>query len=139
MQEATLNLGLIDLISEKHIELRNRLHETNGQPVNRSEAHILAVLKLNGVLTISEIGRFISMSRQGTHKHIQVLLAAGLVKTVQVEGKVRDKYIGLTEEGYAVRDRLEETMEQLEQQIAERLGRSQVELLKELLREPWLG
>lgn len=132
------SLSLIDLISEKHLELRKRLHETNGQPINKSEAHILAILNVQGLLSISELSRLIGMSRQGAHKYIQGLLSAGLVELVQVEGNVRDKHVALTPAGHTSRERFEETKSELERMIAERIGEEQVELLKRLLQEDWL-
>ncbi|WP_379136320.1 MarR family winged helix-turn-helix transcriptional regulator [Paenibacillus sp. sgz500958] len=137
--KVTLSISLIDLISDKHLELRKRLHESNGQPINKTEAHILAVLKKNGMLTISEISRLIGISRQGAHKCIQGLLSAQLVKMTEVKGNSRDKHIVLTDTGQANNESMEQTKRELDQQIAEVIGDENVKLLRKLLQEEWLS
>lgn len=135
--EQKQSLGLIDLISEKHLELRARLHESDGQAINKTEAHILAVLRKHGKLTVSEIGRIIHISRQGTHKCIQGMLEAELVETDRNGGTVRDKPLVLTDKGRECFEQLESTKERLERVIAERLGQESVDALKRLLQEDW--
>ncbi len=131
-------LGLIDLISEKHIELRKKLHETSGQPLNKSEAHILAVLADNGVLSISQIGRLIGMTRQGVHKYMLGLQTTGLVTAAAAEGNARDRRVELTPQGYESVQLMEETKRRLEDEITERLGEAETKRLLELLRGKWL-
>lgn len=138
MNTANRSLGLIDLISEKHMELRKKLHEASGQPVNKSEAHILTVLSINGDLTISQTGRLIGMTRQGVHKYMQGLQAAGLVEPSAEAVNARDHHMSLTPKGLEVVRVLEETKRQLEEQISSRLGQAETELLLKLLREDWL-
>ncbi|MFD2880669.1 hypothetical protein ACFTAO_39580 [Paenibacillus rhizoplanae] len=43
----------------------------SSEPLNKTETHILAMLEQHGVLSISEISRLISISRQGTQKDDQ--------------------------------------------------------------------
>lgn len=131
-------LGLIDLISEKHMELRKKLHETSGQPLNKSEAHILAVLADNGILSISQIGRHIGMTRQGVHKYMLGLQTAGLVAPATAGGNARDRRVELTPAGRESVRQLEETKRQLEEQIISRLGAAEMEPLLKLLRQDWL-
>ncbi|WP_342562919.1 MarR family transcriptional regulator [Paenibacillus sp. FSL R7-0345] len=138
MKEYILGLNLIDLVSEKHKVLREKVSSSSGDPLNHTETHILAKLELHGRLSISDISRRISISRQGAQKVINALLERGYVETVQVEGNSRDKYITLTPEGQKVCDRMLEIKQTIEQEIAARIGGDQVKLLKQLLAEDWL-
>jgi DNA-binding MarR family transcriptional regulator len=138
MSDVKRSLGLIDLISEKHMELRKKLHEASGQPVNKSEAHILAVLEANGVLSISQIGRQIGMTRQGVHKYMLGLQTAGLVAPATTDGNARDRRVELTLQGRETVRLLEQTKQQLEAEITRRLGEAETERLLELLRGKWL-
>ncbi len=138
MSDVKRALGLIDLISEKHMELRKKLHEASGQPVNKSEAHILAVLEANGVLSISQIGRLIGMTRQGVHKYMLGLQTAGLVAPATADGNARDRRVELTPQGRETVRLLEETKQRLEEEITRRLGEAETEQLLELLRGRWL-
>ncbi|WP_310830146.1 MarR family winged helix-turn-helix transcriptional regulator [Paenibacillus pedocola] len=138
MKDYIRDLNLIDLVSEKHKVLREQVTRLSGDPLNHTETHILAKLELHGRLSISEISRQISISRQGAQKSINVLLDEGYVKTVQVEGNSRDKYIVLTSKGIEMCRRMLEIKQGIEQEIAARIGSEQVQLLKQLLAEDWL-
>lgn len=138
MEEYILGLNLIDLISEKHKALRDKVNEASGEPLNKTETHILAMLELHGLLSISEISRLIGISRQGTQKTINNLLAEGYVDTAIVEGNSRDKHIVLTPRGIQVCRSMLEIKRNIEAEIAAKIGRDQVETLRKLLTEEWL-
>lgn len=131
-------LGLIDLISEKHMELRKKLHETSGHPLNKSEAHILAVLEAHGAMSISQIGRLVGMTRQGAHKYMMGLQTAGLVALATADGNARDRRMELTPQGRKSVQLLEETKQRLEEEITRRLGEEETQRLLDLLRGKWL-
>lgn len=137
MREGTTPICLIDLLSERHLEVRTKLHEQDGQEISRTEAHVLAVLRTSGRQTVSELGRIIRISRQGTHKCIQGLLERGLVEPDPNGGAIRDKPVMLTARGREAAERLENAKLRLEDMLAERIGRERVELLRQLLREEW--
>lgn len=138
MKDYILGLNLIDLVSEKHKVLREKVNQTSGEPLNQTETHILAKLELHGMLSISEISRLISISRQGAQKTISVLLAEGYVETAVVEGNIRDKHIVLAPKGIAVCRRMLEIKLSIEAEIAAKIGKEQVETLRKLLAEDWL-
>ena len=138
MKEYIRGLNLIDLVSEKHKVLREKVSAGSGDPLNHTETHILAKLELHGRLSISDISRRISISRQGAQKVVNSLLEQGYVETVQVEGNSRDKYISLTAGGLEVCRRMLEIKQRIEQEIAAKIGTEQVKLLKQLLAEDWL-
>lgn len=138
MKDYILDLNLIDLISEKHKALREKVNNISDERLNQTEAHILAKLELHGRLSISEISRQINISRQGAQKYINVLLTEGYVETARVEGNSRDKHIALTPKGIDVCSRMLEIKQGIEQQISDVIGEDQVLLLKKLLAEDWL-
>lgn len=138
MNEYFACLNLVDLISEKHKALRDKVNEISGEPLNKTETHILAMLELHGMLSISEISRLISISRQGTQKTINNLLAEGYVGTAAKEGNSRDKPIVLTAKGTAACRSMLEIKQNIEAQITARIGREQVEKLRSLLTQDWL-
>jgi DNA-binding MarR family transcriptional regulator len=138
MKEYILGLNLIDLLSEKHKVLRDKVNLTSGEPLNKTETHILAMLELHGMLSISEISRLISISRQGTQKTINTLLAEGYVGTAVVEGNNRDKHIVLSPKGIDVCRSMLEIKLGIEAEIAAKIGKDQVEVLRKLLTEEWL-
>lgn len=139
MNDNFLNkLNLIDLISEKHLQLRDKVSELSVDDVNKTESHILAVLEREARLTISEISKIIHISRQGTHKCVQGLLAKQYVTILPIEGNLRDKHVMLTEKGKQCCHDLLKIKQELENQIVEKLGNEQVEALKILLQRNWL-
>lgn len=130
--------NLIDLISDKHAFLRKKVSEWSNDDINKTEAHILAVLEAYERLSISEIGRRIGITRQGTHKSIQGLLAGGYIDVTQGQGNERDKQVVLTPKGLEYCRNAAMIKKRLEQLIADNLGQERVELLRKLLQEPWL-
>ncbi|GGG10885.1 hypothetical protein GCM10010912_64130 [Paenibacillus albidus] len=131
-------LNLIDLLSEKHLFLRQKVTELSPGQINKTESHILAVLEAHKMLSISEISRIINISRQGTHKSIQGLLSRGYIEGVDVANNQRDKHLVLTPKGIECNRKMLIVKRQLEQQIADKLGPERVELIKALLKEDWL-
>lgn len=132
------SLSLVDLISEKHAILRKTVQEAGGEDVTRSEEHLLFVLRPSGVLSISEISRRIGLSRQGAHKAVTSLMAGEYLEAVPREANSRDRWVRLTDKGLAYCAKMDEVKEELERRIAEKLGREQVALLRELLERGWL-
>ncbi|MBT2293338.1 winged helix-turn-helix transcriptional regulator [Paenibacillus albidus] len=131
-------LNLIDLLSEKHLFLRQKVTELSPGQINKTESHIMAVLEAHKMLSISEISRIINISRQGTHKSIQGLLSRGYIEGVDVANNQRDKHLVLTPKGIESNRKMLIVKRQLEQQIADKLGPERIELVKALLKEDWL-
>lgn len=131
-------MNLIDLLSEKHLTLRKKVIDSISDDLNKTETHILAILEFHQRLSISEISRILNLTRQGTHKSIQGLLSSGYVQGVDVENNYRDKHIALTSKGLEANKNMMVIKKQFEQQIINKLGEANVELLKALLIENWL-
>lgn len=130
-------LNLIDLISEKHLHLRDMVSQLSLDDVNKTEGHILAVLERYTDLTITDISKIIHISRQGTHKCIQGLRAKEYVAILPIEGNLRDKHVILTEKGKTCCHHLLKIKQEIECQIIDQLGKEQVEGLKSLLKREW--
>lgn len=131
--------NVIDLISEKHAELRSYLQRLDTEQLNKSETHIIAILSDGSSLSISEIGRMIGISRQGTHKSVQQLLSGGYLIQSTIENNQRDKYVTLSNQGYAYHAKQEKIKQEIETRIIEYLGKEQVEILKKLLQQDWVS
>lgn len=134
------HLDLIDLLSERHIQLRsiceqlwNDRHEIY---ISNSEWFIMArVYKRNP--TISQVTRQVDISRQATHKFIKSLEAKGLVEVTQAQNNKKEKCLGLTPLGESCYEKNALIKAMLEQKIADVLGTEQVERLKKLLKADW--
>lgn len=129
---------LIDLMSDKHLFLRKKVAELDGEELNRTETHILAVVETAVKVSISEIGRAVNLTRQGTHKSVLGLIERGYLEESQDADNRRDRYVRLTSKGQQACDRQLTVKQELERRIAEKLGLEQAKLLKQLLLEDWL-
>ncbi|MEJ8305247.1 MarR family winged helix-turn-helix transcriptional regulator [Saccharibacillus sacchari] len=129
---------LIDLMSDKHLFLRKKVAELDGEGLNRTETHILAVVEKAVKVSISEIGRAVNLTRQGTHKSVLGLIERGYLEESQDSDNRRDRYVRLTSKGGQTCNRQLAVKRELELEIAEKLGQEHVEWLKRLLAEDWI-
>ncbi|WP_051507177.1 MarR family winged helix-turn-helix transcriptional regulator [Saccharibacillus sacchari] len=129
---------LIDLMSDKHLFLRKKVAELDGEELNRTETHILAVVETAVKVSISEIGRAVNLTRQGTHKSVLGLIERGYLEESQDTANRRDRYVRLTSKGQQACDRQLAVKRELELEIAQKLGQEHVEWLKRLLVEEWI-
>ncbi len=132
------SVNLVDLMSEKHLFLRRKVGELDGEELNRTETHILAVVEQNGSLSISDIGRAVSLTRQGTHKSVLGLIERGYLAESEHPDNRRDRRVILTDRGQQACDDQLAIKRELERRAAEKLGAENVEWLKRLLLEEWL-
>ncbi len=132
------SVNLVDLMSEKHLFLRRKVGELDGEELNRTETHILAVVEQNGSLSISDIGRAVSLTRQGTHKSVLGLIERGYLTETEHPDNRRDRRVMLTNRGQKACDGQLAIKRELERRAAEKLGAENVEWLKRLLLEEWL-
>ncbi|GGH16338.1 MarR family winged helix-turn-helix transcriptional regulator [Paenibacillus segetis] len=138
MKDYIQHLNLIDLLSEKHTFLRKKIAELSDNEINKTENHILAMLEVYEKLSIAELSRIIGISRQGTHKYVQGLLAREYVQVLDVEGNLRDKHIVLTSKGVECCERLLIVKQQLIQQIEDKIGKEHTQFLKDILKQDWI-
>ena len=139
-ERLSMKMNLIDLISEKHSQVRRlaaeRWKETRTEEISRTEEHLLNKAARND-MTVSETARNTGISRQAVHRCALHLEERGYLKLEKKEGNRKGKYIILTEKGIEYYRNNQLMKDHLEKKIAERLGTERVEVLKALLREDW--
>lgn len=88
------SLNLIDLISERHVQLRSLCeqvwNERNEIYISNSEWFIMARIYQQNP-TISQVTRQVDISRQATHKFIKSLEAKGLVEVIPAQHNKKEK------------------------------------------------
>lgn len=133
-------LDIVDLISERHGQLRNiseQLWNDNSSIyISNSEWYIMSrVYKKQP--TISYVTKHVDISRQATHKFIKSLEAKGLVEVNNVENNKKEKCIKLTSLGEECYEKNEALKANLEKRIAEQIGEEQLAFLKQVLKSNW--
>ena len=140
MEEYIKNLNLIDLISEKHKELRKHTFEIrnnkNFDEISSAETHLIAMLSIKD-MTIADCARKMGLSRQAVHRCSKDLIAENYIISISVEGNHRDKLLQLTEKGINHYNEMVLLKNELEKKIAKNIGIKNVEFLKELLKKEW--
>ncbi|MFB6467854.1 MarR family winged helix-turn-helix transcriptional regulator [Cytobacillus sp. Hz8] len=134
------NLDLIDLLSQRHTQLRKITEKTwNDQSeiyISNSEWYIMARIYQKQP-TISHVTKNVEISRQAIHKFIKKLSEKGLVEIKNVENNKKEKCIQLTALGEKCYEKNAALKAQLEQKITENIGFEQVNLLKKILKSEW--
>ncbi|WP_298824913.1 MarR family winged helix-turn-helix transcriptional regulator [uncultured Planococcus sp.] len=134
------NLDLIDLLSERHIATRriseSAWNDASEIHISNSEWYIMAKIYKKQP-TIASVTKNVDISRQAIHKFIKNLAAKGLVEVQNVENNRKEKCIRLTALGEEYYEKHEALKIQLENKIAEKIGKDQMKVLKDLLRADW--
>ena len=142
MDEYFKDLNLIDLLSEKHKKLRKEVMklwlERKGEYITDTEAHMLGMIDAK-CMTVAEIARKMNISRQGAHKCAKKLIDSEYIKMNVIEGNNRDKLLVLTKKGQDYCCEMLILKQQVEEEIKNKLGHENVELLKKLLRKDWIN
>ncbi|WP_053362805.1 MarR family transcriptional regulator [Bacillus sp. FJAT-27251] len=134
------DLDFIDLVSERHLQLREITgklwNETSNIYISNSEWYILSRIYKKKP-TIALVTKSVNISRQATHKFIKKLEAKGLVAISSLENNKKDKCIQLTPLGEECYEKSEFLKAGIEQQIAAKIGTDKLELLREILTSDW--
>ncbi len=134
------SLDLIDLISERHIQLRSiteKLWNNNSNIyISNSEWFIMARIYKKQP-TISYVTKHVDISRQATHKLIKSLEGKGLLKISSLENNKKDKCVQLTELGAQCYEKNEALKASLEKKIIAKIGDEKFGILKEVLKLDW--
>ncbi|RFB17206.1 MarR family transcriptional regulator [Bacillus sp. HNG] len=140
MDPVLQQLDLIDLISERHGQLRGIAeklwNETSDIAISNSEWYIMSRIYKKQP-TIAYVSKNVDISRQATHKFIKNMKAKGLVNVMDVEHNRKEKSIELTPFGEECYEKNEALKSKIEKQLAEKIGDEQVELLKNVLKMDW--
>ncbi|GAB3053833.1 MarR family winged helix-turn-helix transcriptional regulator [Virgibacillus ainsalahensis] len=133
-------LDLIDVLSERHLELRkvteNLWNDRSNMKLSNSEWFIMARIYKKQP-TIAYVSKNVDISRQATHKFIKNLEGKGLVEISNMKNNKKDKCIQLTELGEACYEKNEALKAELEKKIADNIGHEQLQLLKDILKTDW--
>ncbi|WP_066048976.1 MarR family winged helix-turn-helix transcriptional regulator [Robertmurraya korlensis] len=132
---------LIDLVSDKHAQLRGEVRQRwiqNGnEDVTPQEYYLMTRLEMNKELTIAETARKMNISRQAAHKCAKGLIEKDLITAVASEENLREKLLQLTTKGLDCCKEMTSIKEDIVKEIVETLGAEKVELLKEILKANW--
>ena len=127
-------LNIIDLISENHIKLRrlaeDRWLKTGEEEISHTEGFLLAKISM-GKISISEAARQANISRQAMFKCAKKLELRGYLEFGIDE--TNTKYAYLTDKGkdYCVKSK--QLKETIENEIINKIGKENLEILKEIL------
>ncbi|MFD7455860.1 MULTISPECIES: MarR family winged helix-turn-helix transcriptional regulator [unclassified Streptomyces] len=106
------------------------------QPVTTAQASVFAMLDAEGT-TVSELARRIGVTRQTVHQAVHGLIDMGLLEQVPDPGSARRRLIRTTPEGLRVHERAQAVIAVVESALADRIGRSGVEALRQALTADW--
>lgn len=140
MNISSRQLDLIDLISERHYQLRRMIEQqwnnTGHVPISNSEWFIIArIYKQNP--TISYITKHVDITRQAVHKLIKKLEAKGLIVIHDMENNKKVKCLRLTPLGEQCYELYASYKIRLEEAIASVIGQQQLDQLKVSLSTEW--
>ncbi|WP_286230133.1 MarR family winged helix-turn-helix transcriptional regulator [Neobacillus mesonae] len=134
------HLDLIDLLSERHLLLREITeklwNDSSEIYISNSEWFIMARIYKKQP-TISYVSKNVDISRQAVHKFIKKLESKGLVEIMNVENNNKEKCIKLTPLGDECYEKNAALKASLEKKIADTIGEKQVAFLKDLLKSDW--
>ncbi|MGE7665374.1 MarR family winged helix-turn-helix transcriptional regulator [Ureibacillus composti] len=134
------NLDIVDLISERHVQLRefleNQWNNFSNIRISNTEWFILNRIYGNQP-TIASITKSANITRQATHKNVKSLEAKGLVEIVNAEQNKRDKCIRLTPLGERCFEKYRELTEELERKLTLTIGVERMKVLIDALKMDW--
>lgn len=135
------NLDLIDLISERHVQLRKVMEKKwNDQSdiyISNSEWYILARIHQQGQTTMAHISKHVDISRQAIHKFIKRLEENGLVEVKDLEHDKKKKGVQLTALGLECFEKNESLKLDIVRKMAEKIGADQMKSLRDILSTDW--
>ncbi len=88
-------------------------------------------------LSLSELARRLTVSRQAVHKLATETASLGYVELVDSEQDARVKLLRFTQKGLNMADAARRELEAIEVQLAEQIGVDNMAVLKSLLAMPW--
>ncbi len=133
-------LGIIDLISEKHKQLRSetmmRITERLESRFSEMDIYLLSLTQ-HMSLSLSETARYMNISRQAAHKHAQNLLALGYIEVMPSELNRRDKVVVLTQAGKNIVEKINVIKNEIESELEEEIGSENYTKIMALFRSQW--
>ncbi len=140
MHKNDSGLSLIDLISEKHAQLRKwveqRWEQQSDLHFSHNEWYLLAKVE-QAQMSISQAATILDISRQAMQKMVRKLEEQGYLYAEFREGNKRDKYLSLSAAGKARCAESNALKSQLEQELKDWLGAHDFQLVKALFEKEW--
>ncbi len=134
------NLTLIDLISEKHAQLRKMLErrweEQSEIHFSHTEWYLLSKVEQRSI-TISQAAAIVGISRQAMQKSVKKLENMGFITSSYQNGNSRDKFLYLTKSGNECCQKNNQLKIKLELELEKVLGKKEVASLKNLFKKDW--
>ena len=104
--------------------------------LTEAQSHLLATMA-GKPTSMAELARRLAISRQAVHKTVAELARRGILEIQDDPDRGNAKRIVYTERGRQVNRAGAAIIERLEERIAERIGREELQTLKRLLAENW--
>jgi DNA-binding MarR family transcriptional regulator len=112
------------------------MESAGEQPVSTAQASVFAMLDAEGT-TVSELARRIGVTRQTVHQAVHGLIAMGLLQQVPDPDSARRRLIRTTTEGRRVHERAQAAIAVIESVLADRIGGSGADALRQALTADW--
>ena len=88
-------------------------------------------------VTISDIAKWMNISRQAVQKTVATLVSHGLLELIESPDNRSAKLIILTDDGQKLWTRLRKANEKMEENLVNQIGKERLLLLKEILKDDW--
>lgn len=135
------NLDIIDLISERHVQLRKvmekRWNDQSDIYISNSEWYIIARIHQQGQTTMANLSKHVDISRQAIHKFIKRLEENGLVEINDLRNDKKKKGVQLTPLGKECFEKNEALKSEIKIKMADKIGKERIKLLNDILRSDW--
>jgi DNA-binding MarR family transcriptional regulator len=116
--------------------LQSRLHDRGWPDVSRPQSMVMTNI-VSGIVRPSDIARNLGISRQAIHSTINQMVKLGIVELAPDPDDRRHMIVSLTETGARMRRDAQRAMDDLSDQLAERLGSDRFHALLATLEADW--
>lgn len=121
----------LDWVEAEQLKL---LQNSPYSAASNAEVKLFAALRGKN-RTISELSRYLGVSRQAVHQTVHKLIEKGVVRLEPLENNKRDKSVVITKKGDEARRLTAEHFQRIENTVANNIGRENLELLLQLLKK----
>jgi DNA-binding MarR family transcriptional regulator len=115
-------------------EQKTLLQDSPFSSASNTEIKLFAALRGQS-RSISELSRYLGVSRQAVHHTVHKLVEKKVVELQHSESNKRDKLVVISDRGREVQAMTAKHFKTIESRMANNIGRDKVELLRELLLE----
>jgi DNA-binding MarR family transcriptional regulator len=128
----SLKALLRDTLDWIEAEQRKLLKDSSFASANNAEIKLFAALRGQS-RSISELSRYLGVSRQAVHHTVHKLIEKRVVELQHPESNKRDKLVVISAKGREVQALTAKHFKTIESKMAINIGRDKVELLREQL------